>query len=145
MEPTPWGTSRSVDIELIDPTGEVSRLEAEMVYSAADPYAVVTVFRSGPWPVRWVFARDLLADGLFAPAGSGDVQIWPSLDINARAVVVIELTSPHGEALLQAPAREVNEFLQRTFEMVPRGAEDMGINVDETVLQLLGHQDRVVE
>jgi Streptomyces sporulation and cell division protein, SsgA len=71
------------------------------------------------------------------------VQIWPSLDIHARAVVVIELMSPHGEALLQAPASEVNEFLQRTFDMVPRGGEDMALDIDATVVQLLGQQHGV--
>ncbi len=138
MEPTPWVISRRLTLELIDSTGEASELDGELEYDGNDPYAVVAVFRAGATPVRWVFARDLLADGLFTPVGDGDVQIWPSLDHRAQAVVLIELCSPHGEALLQATAREVSEFLHRTFELVPPGAEDMGLDIDHTVLQLLG-------
>jgi hypothetical protein len=145
MEPTPWVISRRLTLELIDPTGEASRLDGELEYSSADPFAVVAVFRSGPIPIRWVFARDLLAEGLFSPAGDGDVHVWPSLGCEGQAVVVIELTSPHGEALLQASSRDVSDFLHTTFGPVPRGAEDMELDIDHTVLQLLAEGARGIE
>ena len=137
MEPRSWVVSRTLALELIDTTGELSRLDGELEYAAADPYAVAAVFRAGPTPIRWVFARELLAEGLFAPVGDGDVHVWPGLDSCNGAVVLIELNSPYGEALLQASSREVSEFLQRTFELVPRGTEDMRLDLDHTVLQLL--------
>lgn len=145
MEPTPWVISHRLNLELIDPTGEASRLEGELEYSSADPFAVVAVFRSGPTPIRWVFARDLLAEGLFAPAGDGDVHVWPSLDNQCQAVVLFELISPHGEALLQATSRDVSRFLHETFTMVPSGAEDMNLDIDHTVLQLLAEGAHGVE
>lgn len=137
MEPTSWTVSRDLALELIDATGEASRLDGGLEYNAADPYAVAAVFRAGATPIRWVFARDLLAEGIFAPAGEGDVQVWPSLDIHGRAVVIIELISPQGQALLQAASSDVNEFLQHTFALVPRGTEEMGLDLEDTVLRLL--------
>jgi hypothetical protein len=138
MEPTSWVVSRNLTLELIDASGTASRLDGELEYDATDPFAVTAVFRSGAAPIRWVFARDLLAEGMFAPVGEGDVHVWPCLDAGGRAVVILELTSPHGEALLQAASIDVSDFLLRTFELVPRGAEDMGIDLDHTVLRLLG-------
>lgn len=138
MEPTSWVVSRSLTLELIDATGEASRLDGELEYSSIDPFAVVAVFRAGDNPIRWVFARDLLAEGLFAPVGDGDVHVWPCLSSRAEAVVLIELRSPQGEALVQATSREVSDFLHHTFELVPRGTEDMRLDLDGAVLQLLG-------
>ena len=138
MDPTSWVVSRTLALELIDATGEASRLDGELEYTSSDPFAVVAVFRTGHTPIRWVFARDLLAEGLFAPTGDGDVHVWPCLDTRGHAVVLIELASPDGEALLQASSLEVSEFLQHTFELVPRGTENTQMNVDDTLLQLLG-------
>jgi len=137
MEPTSWVVSRNLALELIDVTGEASRLDGELEYNAADPFAVTAVFRAGETPIRWVFARDLLAEGIFSPVGDGDVQVWPCLDIRGHAVVILELNSPYGEALLQASSSDVNDFLQHTFDMVPRGTEDGQLDLDDTVRQLL--------
>ncbi|MPZ63571.1 MAG: SsgA family sporulation/cell division regulator, partial [Propionibacteriales bacterium] len=84
---------------------------------------------------------DLLTEGVFAPAGDGDVHIWPCLDASGRAVVIIELSSPHGEALLQAASRDVCDFLQTAFTLVPLGAEDLQVDVDRTVAALLASED----
>jgi hypothetical protein len=145
MEPRSWVVSRTLALELIDTTGEASRLDGDLEYAASDPYAVVAVFRTGATPIRWVFARELLAEGLFGPVGDGDVHVWPCLDSRGQAVVLIELNSPYGEALLQAPSRDVSEFLQRTFELVPRGAEDVQLDLDHTVLQLLTRDPHGIE
>ncbi|MEU4011413.1 SsgA family sporulation/cell division regulator [Streptomyces pseudogriseolus] len=47
-------------------------------YTVAGPYAVRMVVETGVTPpVHWVFARDLLTEGLYRPAGLADVQVWP--------------------------------------------------------------------
>lgn len=137
MEPTSWVVSATLKLELIDATGEASRLDGELEYVSTDPFAVVAVFRTGTTPIRWVFARDLLAEGLFTPVGDGDVHVWPCLDSRGEAVVLIELTSPHGAALLQTSSRDVSDFLHHTFELVPRGSEELRLDLDDTVLRLL--------
>ena len=87
--------------------------------------------------VRWVFARDLLAAGLYEPTGDGDVHVWPCLDARGRAVTIIELSSPDGEALMQARSDEVCEFLSRTEAIVPRGTEAGLMDVDTALGKIL--------
>src|ERR1700759_3868137 len=77
---------------------------AGLRYDTADPYAVhATLPTAAEETVEWVFARDLLAEGLHRPTGTGDVRVWPSRS-HGQGVVCIALSSPEGEALLEAPA-----------------------------------------
>jgi len=92
---------------------------AGLRYDTADPYAVHATFHTGAEEtVEWVFARDLLAEGLHRPTGTGDVRVWPSRS-HGQGVVCIALSSPEGEALLEAPARALESFLKRTDASVP--------------------------
>ncbi|GAB3878459.1 hypothetical protein GCM10029964_029140 [Kibdelosporangium lantanae] len=87
-------TLRSTAVfDLLAPRTPAVPVKVELRYDTRDPYAVVAAFRTGRagW-VEWVFARDLLADGLIAEAGDGDVRIRPAVD--DPEVVVIELSSP---------------------------------------------------
>lgn len=129
--------SHALRVELIDRNSEAHELRAELCYQAADPLAVVAVFHAGSEPVRWVFARDLLAGGVFAHVGAGDVQMWPCSDNRGRATVVLELVSPNGHALVLAPAVQVTDFLRDTFRLVPAGHEPYELDIDSALLQLL--------
>ena len=91
----------------------------------------------GDASVTWSFARDLLAEGLYDPTGDGDVIVWPCLATDGKAVVVIELRSPHGMAMLQTPSRTVQRFVTDIFAAVPDGTESERIDVDEMVTHLL--------
>ena len=89
-------------------------------YTEADPYAVNVAFHVGlDEPKVWMFARDLLAQGLQADAGEGDVRVWPQ----DADVVGVGLSSPYGEATFEFPAPEVAGFLVGTYQLVPRGRE----------------------
>jgi hypothetical protein len=112
-------------------------LDAEFEYDPADPFAVSILFTDEPAPVRWTFARDLLIEGYYEPTGDGDVHVWPCLDARGRAVTIIELSSPDGEALMQARSDDVTEFLRRTESLVPSGSETNLIDVDGAIAQLL--------
>jgi hypothetical protein len=103
---------------------------ATLRYVSQDPLAVhidfppeVSLEEGG---VTWTFARSLLAEGLQAPAGSGDVQIWPC----GRARTVVEFHSPYGLALLQFDSAALHRFLLRTYAVVGAGREDVGDAVD---------------
>ncbi|MEJ7707047.1 MAG: SsgA family sporulation/cell division regulator [Nocardioidaceae bacterium] len=133
MEMAPMSVTRTLTLELIDATGAATPLDAELFYDKCDPYAVAACFGTADLPVRWVFARDLLAEGLYEPTGDGDVHVWPCLDARGRAVVIIELSSPDGEALLQASSAEVCEFLLHAEAVVPKGTEGDHLNVDDTL------------
>ena len=110
---------------------------AELEYDTRDPYAVAVVLHAGANAVRWLFGRDLLADGLLARCGDGDVRIGPAGD---PALVVVELTSPDGAAVLEAPAKEVAAFLDRTYDVVPAGSESDWFDFDQE-LEKLSYQD----
>jgi hypothetical protein len=112
-------------------------LEGELVFDPADPFAVVMDLEAKSGSVVWTFARELLAEGLYEPVGTGDVQVWPCLSAAGEAVVIIELSSPDGMALLQAPSRVVREFVDRTLAIVPAGHEGIHLGLDSLISQLL--------
>lgn len=100
-------------------------LPARFTYRTLDPYAVEIVFRpQSPDAKRWVFARDLLLDGLNRSAGEGNVivQPRPGLSADGRGTF-IHLKSPQGTALLSAPQAELENYLEKTQQAVPSGAE----------------------
>jgi len=112
-------------------------LEGELTFDPADPYAVAMHLAARSGTVTWTFARELLAEGLYEEVGNGDVLVWPFLSSAGNAVVIIELSSPDGDALLEAPSREVHDFLASTFEIVPAGAESTHLALDALITQLL--------
>lgn len=126
-----------VQLELIDASGAATPIEAELRYDATDPYAVTTVFRTGHSEVCWTFGRDLLAEGLYEPAGDGDVHVWPCLDNQGHAVVIIELCSPDGEALVQARTGDLRSFVDRMNKAVAPGGESELLDVDAAIAAIL--------
>ena len=94
--------TENVELEFVDPQGEATSIDADLVFDPADPYAVTMVFRTGVQEVLWTFGRELLVEGLYEPTGDGDVHVWPCLSSDGSAVVIIELCSPDGELLVQA-------------------------------------------
>ncbi|MFF8782971.1 SsgA family sporulation/cell division regulator [Streptomyces sp. NPDC015140] len=110
---------------------------ADLRYDTADPYAVHATFHTGAEEtVEWVFARDLLTEGLHRPAGTADVQVWPSHSLGQN-VVCIALESEEGRALLHAPARSLDAFLKRAETAVPPGTEHECLDLDQELSTLL--------
>ncbi|MEW2515899.1 SsgA family sporulation/cell division regulator [Streptomyces sp. NPDC046870] len=113
-------------------------VSATLRYTADDPLAVFVDFPAeaalNGEEVTWTFARTLLDQGLRAPAGHGDVQIWPY----GGARTVVEFHSPHGMALLLFPAASLRRFLVRTYEVVAGGQEDVAGVVERGLSALFG-------
>ena len=82
-------------------------------------------------PVCWAVGRDLLLRGLTDPAGEGDVLLFPSVDENGRAAVVMELCSPDGRLVTQLRSSDLYRFLSQTLMAVPLGTES--IDLDQLV------------
>ena len=137
MNTAPLTVTQPLTLELIDPTGSVTPIDAELHYDPRDPYAVTTVFMTGASQVRWTFGRDLLTEGLYEPSGDGDVHVWPCLDSDGRAVVIIELCSPDGEALVQAKTGDLSSFVERMSAAVQPGRESDHIDMDATINAIL--------
>ena len=123
----------NVSLEFVDQQGEASAIDADLVFDPADPYAVTMVFRTGVQEVLWTFGRELLVDGLYEPTGDGDVHVWPCLDNEAHSVVIIELCSPDGEALVQARSADMTAFVERMTAAVAPGAEAAQLDVDSAI------------
>lgn len=103
-------------------------VRAHFDYDRADPCAVRVSF-CPPYQrqVTWIFARDLLADGLYFPVGAGDIRIAPDggpAGNNTR----ITLTPPSGAAVVEVGRASVRGFLRATERLVPRGQEEIDID-----------------
>src|SRR5438874_1808818 len=105
--------SSSVELHLVT-AGSPVPVTARLAYDPSDPFAVSVSMRTDGGPtVEWVVSRDLLVAGLDAPAGDGDVGVWPSTNRGAE-VVCVSLSSPDGQALLFGKHTDIAEFLDRT-------------------------------
>ena len=129
--------SQDIKMECVDAAGTITTLDASLGYDPADPFAVTATFRTSGGSVVWTFARELLSRGLTTPTGDGDVHVWPCLDSLGRAVVIVELTSPDGELIVQAPTVDVYRFVTRSLAVVPAGMEGSYVDIDNLIEQLL--------
>src|SRR3954465_2960115 len=129
--------TESVELEFVDPQGDATSIDADLVFDPADPYAVTMVFRTGGRGVFWTWGRELLVEGLYEPTGDGDVHVWPCLSSNGAAVVIIELCSPAGELLVQASPRSVTTFVRSMLQSVPDGQESSYVDFDDELAQIL--------
>jgi hypothetical protein len=129
--------TKTMTLDLIDATGAATPLETELSYNPADPFAVTATFLTIAGEVRWTFGRDLLIGGLYEPTGDGDVHVWPCLDNDAHAVVMIELCSPDGEALVQARTVDITSFVEAMTQLVTPGSEAHLLDVDGTIAAIL--------
>lgn len=114
------------------------QVSATLDYRVDEPYSVRAVFDTIETSVAWVFSRELLAEGISDPAGQGDVTIWPSHEDPNK--VCIALSSPNGHALLEVQRSDVNEFLARSYAVLPRGEESSMIDFDHVIAQLLAQE-----
>ena len=115
-------------------------VRADLRYDVLDPYAVQVSFHTSSSVdsdvVEWTFARSLLSEGVSAPTGEGDVQVWPSHS-GGCSVVCLSLSSPSGTALFEVPLPQLVEFLAQTYEAVPTGCESRHVDVDAELALLL--------
>jgi hypothetical protein len=135
---TPSGASVSYEVEMrimVDGGGSLP-MPCTLRYEVTDPFAVSATFRSTDGTVTWVFARDLLAEGLSAPAGEGDIRVSP-VHALGRSLVRLELSSPAGHAVMEGPLAQVEAFLAMSFDVLPAGYEWQYLNFDTALAELL--------
>ncbi|MCZ0207201.1 SsgA family sporulation/cell division regulator [Streptomyces achromogenes] len=128
---------RELELRLVMSPEESVPVPARLTYRSDDPYAVHIAFHiNSEHPVHWTFARELLVEGVFRPCGQGDVRVWPGRSAG-RGVVLMALSAPDGDALLQAPVGQVSAWLERTLRAVPPGTEGGQPGLDDALDQLL--------
>jgi hypothetical protein len=125
-----------VELRLVIPQNGKVPVSVHLDYDAQDPFAVAAAFHGEDGAIEWVFARDLLRDGLERPSGEGDVQVWPGR-ADGQDVVLIALNSPDGHAVLEADAGDLRGFLDRTLHLVPVGSESRHLDFEDEIAQLL--------
>ncbi|MGW5326280.1 SsgA family sporulation/cell division regulator [Streptomyces sp. NPDC004014] len=100
---------------------------AHIVTDEEDPGAVPVLLRYDPeddprsvhidlpGTHEWTCSRDLLEQGLTAPAASGDVRVWPC----GRVQAVVEFHSDRGVSVVQFESKALISFLRRTYRAEP--------------------------
>ncbi|MET8247247.1 SsgA family sporulation/cell division regulator [Streptomyces sp. NPDC005202] len=128
---------RELELRLVLSPERGIPVPARLGYRADDPYAVHIAFHvDSDRPVNWTFARELLVEGVFRPCGHEDVRVWPA-KVEGRSVILLALSSPEGDALLEAPAAQVSAWLERTPRLVPPGSEGEQLGIDNGLTELL--------
>ncbi len=133
-----------LELRLVVPGGPSLPVLADLRYSADDPWAVRVAFQtgasnedgSGDGIVEWMFARQLLTDGVAGTVGEGDIRVWPAVSGGER-VINLAMASPSGSALFEIDRDELIEFLQQTYLAVPTGSEGAVVDLDTELALLL--------
>jgi hypothetical protein len=120
---------------VLDDEGRVT-LPAVFSYDAQDPFAVSVTFRTGEGEITWIFARDLLRDGLTERVGEGDILIRPAHP-SRGPLVLFTLSSPSGSARLEGKRDDLRAFVDDCFEALPAGSEWQYVQVDRVIDELL--------
>ncbi|MCU1672010.1 MAG: sporulation and cell division protein SsgA [Frankiales bacterium] len=136
--------SAELELRLVVPGGPSLPVLANLRYESADPWAVRVGFQtgaknedgSGDGVVEWMFARQLLTDGVAKTVGEGDVRVWPS-KVGGEHFVNLAMASPSGSALFEIDRDALVQFLQQTYLAVPTGAEDEVVDIDAELARLL--------
>ncbi|SEO96904.1 SsgA family sporulation/cell division regulator [Actinacidiphila rubida] len=129
------GVERVLDVDARQP------IRAEFRFDPADPLTVSVEFivHGGP-RVLWRIGRDLLAQGLHAVSGLGDVQMWPSHP-QERATARLRLSAGDMAALFDLPVPPLEQWLAHTYDLVPAGAELAAVDWDMAGAELLDGQE----
>jgi Streptomyces sporulation and cell division protein, SsgA len=135
MKHRPNRVCQSQTFHMLCGGGQVG-VAGELGYSRDDPYAVTATFRVGTDDgVQWLFARDLLIEGLIGGVGDGDFRIAP--DESDGDTIIIELRGPDRCAVLAVPTVSLAEFLTATYAVVGVGEETRAVDIDGELAELL--------
>ena len=130
-----------LELRLVVPGGPSLPVLADLRYAADDPWAVRVAFQvgsgeDGTGTVEWMFARQLLTEGIAGTVGEGDVRVWPSVSGRDR-VVNLAMASPSGAALFEIDRDALVHYLQQTYLAVPTGTEGDVVDLDAELALLL--------
>src|SRR4051794_17694111 len=140
------GYSSPITLQLIGPQSW-TEVPALLCYEPTDPFAVRIAFgdvgdENGVVDLEdggtaGLLSRELLQAGLEAPAGDGDVRLWPAHA--ATDVLFLHLRAPSGEALFELSRATVAAFLRQTETLVPSGSESALLDLDDELHVLLSN------
>jgi hypothetical protein len=116
--------------------GQPAPVVTRWSYAAADPFAVTLGVRTrhDRW-VEWLVSRDLVIEGLEAPAGFGDVRLSPQV-VQGYEIVEIEIRSGDGRAVLEVDRDLLRHFVDSTLEVVAVGDEHTHMDLDAAIAKI---------
>jgi hypothetical protein len=128
------GIQAETVFELIQLDDRSVPVDVTLAYEAGQPHAVhLTLVLAGSDSVAWLVSRDLLAEGFVAPVGDGDIRLSPLSDQHA----LLELRSAEGEAWFRIPTDEMLDFLEDSYQLVPKNREAEWLDMDSSLSALL--------
>ncbi|MER8223295.1 SsgA family sporulation/cell division regulator [Streptomyces sp. NPDC094143] len=92
-------------------TDELESIPVTLRYDPEHDPRLVRIALPGAGGREWAFDRRLLEEGLRAPAGSGEVRVWPC----GRVQAIVELHSAQGVSVVQFERQALLRFLRRTY------------------------------
>ena len=115
---------------------EAEAVEVQLAYDPADPLAVSLHVIGAGRDERWIFARDLLADGLrsLVPVGHGDVHVQAT-----SVLTEISRCADGRWETLRLPWWNTREFIRLSQVVVPRGHEACDVDAWVEALTAPGH------
>ena len=118
--------------------GQPAPVVTRWSYSATDPFAVTLAVRTATerW-VEWLVARDLVAEGLDADAGAGDIRFSPQV-VQGYDIVEIEIRSTDGRAVMEVDRDLLRHFVDATLDLVAPGDEAALLDLDAELARLTG-------
>ncbi|MFJ9682316.1 SsgA family sporulation/cell division regulator [Streptomyces sp. NPDC101194] len=129
---------QSVQARMVASAPRMETLPATLQYDRRDPFAVRMAFPATATlegtEVSWEFSRELLAAGVDAAAGVGDVRIRPF----GYDRTVLEFHAHEGIAMVHVRTAELRRFLERAQQLVPVGDEHRFLDLDRSLTHLLG-------
>ncbi|MET9296067.1 SsgA family sporulation/cell division regulator [Streptomyces sp. NPDC003077] len=133
----PHAIEQAVQARLIATAPRSRVILARLRYERADPFAVRVLFPATAsldgTEVEWAFGRELLAAGVLAPAGTGDVRVWPC----GPRRTVLEFHTEDGMAMVQFATHDLRRFLALAYGLVAQGRESHHLDVDADLAALL--------
>jgi hypothetical protein len=120
--------------------GQDSTVKVRVSWSPGDPFAVALRFMVGrdeDGDVVWVLSRTVLAQGLWHPAGMGDVHVHPD-----GCSVLLWLGSPSGRAVFVFDAGELADFLACTDAVFASAERVWRAGMDTAITGLLDGSTR---
>ncbi|MGW2813653.1 SsgA family sporulation/cell division regulator [Streptomyces sp. NPDC001415] len=105
----------------------------QLLYDSDDPFAIRLLFElQEDVAVTWTIERDLLARGLGRAVGDGDIRVAPHV-VAGRREVRLELAGcgldgEWGRVAFSTWEPALRDFLDRTYEAVPPGKEEVDLD-----------------
>ncbi|WP_030912123.1 SsgA family sporulation/cell division regulator [Streptomyces sp. NRRL F-5126] len=128
---------QAVQARVVASSPDLETVPATLVYDRTDPFTVRMAFPPlatlEGTEVTWEFSRELLAAGMSAPAGLGDVRVRPF----GYGRTVLEFHAPEGTAMVHLRTSELRRFLDRSRFLVPEGHEHLYLDLDQALTELL--------